>query len=116
MSQEIETDEYMTEIRTQVCTHCIDRPPDGPPCGPLGKRCGIEVNLPLLIDAVHAANSRSIDLYIEHFHNDVCTKCPNRPTSQCPCPLEYLLTLAVQAIETVDERRAARHPAPGTAG
>jgi len=45
-----------------------------------------------------------IDPYIDQFHEQVCTHCPNRPTNQCPCPLEYLLTLVVQAIETVDQR------------
>jgi hypothetical protein len=45
--------------------------------------------------------------YIERFHNDVCSHCANRPTSHCPCPLDHLLLLAVEAIETVDERRPA---------
>ena len=31
--------------------------------------------------------------------------CTNQPTSQCPCPLEYLFLLAVEAIETVNDRR-----------
>ena len=46
--------EYMDEIRKDVCSRCIERPPGGPPCAPLGKRCGIELNLPQLIDAIHA--------------------------------------------------------------
>jgi hypothetical protein len=44
--------------------------------------------------------------YIDHFHDDVCMHCANRGTEQCPCPLEFLLVLAVQAIEAVDQRRA----------
>jgi len=104
-----ELDEYMSAIREQVCTHCIERPPGGPPCAPLGKRCGIELNLEGLVDAVHRVHSDMIDPYIERFHDDVCTHCPNRPTNQCPCPLEYLLSLAVQAIEDVDQRRSQRN-------
>ena len=96
---------YMAEIREQVCARCIERPLGGPPCAPQGKRCGLELNLPQLVDAVQGVHSLRIDPYIDHFHEKVCTHCSNRPTDQCPCPLEYLLTLAVRAIETVDERR-----------
>ncbi len=113
MYENTEWEEYMLEIREQVCSHCIERPPGGPPCAPLGKQCGIEVNLPQLVNAVRGVQSMQIEPYIDHFHDQVCTECPNRPTNQCPCALEYLLTLAVQAIETVEQRRAQRdtcHP------
>ena len=99
--------EYMDEIREQVCSRCIERPPGGPPCAPLGKRCGVEINLPQIIEAVHAKYSRTMEPYTANFHDMVCTQCPNRTTEQCPRPMEYLLILAVQAIETVDERHAA---------
>lgn len=46
-----------------------------------------------------------MDPYIEAFHGDVCPQCANRGTNQCPCPLDCLLLLAVQAIEAVDDRR-----------
>ena len=98
--------EYLDEIRQHVCSRCIERPPGGPPCAPLGKRCGIELNLQRLVDAVHTVRSNSLDPYMVAFHDDVCTHCANEPTNQCPCPLKYLLLLAVEAIETVDERRA----------
>ena len=99
--------DYMEEIRKEVCSRCIERPPGGPPCAPLGKRCGVELNLPLIIDAVHATYSDNMEPYTANFHEMVCTQCPNRPTEQCPCPMEYLLILAVQAIEAVDERHQA---------
>jgi len=105
MNVEPDLQEYLEEVRNQVCSRCIERPPGGPPCAPLGKRCGIELNLKRLVDAVHTVHSDSVDPYIGVFHDEVCTNCTNRPTSQCPCPLEYLLLLAVEAIETVDERR-----------
>jgi hypothetical protein len=109
MYEGTEYEEYMAEIREQVCSRCIERPPDGPPCAPQGKRCGVEVNLPQLVDAVHAGRSVLMDPYIAHFHDEVCAHCENRPTDQCPCPLDYLLELAVEAIETVDARQSVVH-------
>jgi hypothetical protein len=105
MTAEPDFQEYLDEIRQQVCSRCIERPPGGPPCEPLGKRCGIEMNLQSLVKAVRSAHSTSMDSYIAVFHDDVCTRCTNRTTSQCPCPLDYLLLLAVEAIETVNERQ-----------
>lgn len=97
-------EEYMAEIRTQVCSHCVERPPGGPPCMPLGKRCGVELNLPQLVTSVHAETSDWMTPYVEHFHNDVCAHCEYKDQKGCPCALDYLLPLAVEAIETVDER------------
>jgi hypothetical protein len=115
MSTGAELEEYMAEIRSQVCSHCIERPPNAPPCAPVGKRCGIELHLAEIIEVCHRANGASIDPYIERFHDDVCSHCTNRPTSQCPCPLDYLLILAVQAIETVDQRRREANRCTGSA-
>lgn len=96
--------EYLAEFRTEVCSRCVERPMGGPPCAPLGKRCGLELNLERIIEAVHQVHSNNMEPYTQVFHDLVCTQCPNRPTEQCPCPMEYLLILAVQAIEAVDER------------
>ncbi len=104
MKTHIGFDEYMVAIRDQVCSRCIDRPPGGPPCLPLGKQCGIEVNLHLLIDAVHEVDSESMLPYESTFHHVVCEQCPVYTTSNCPCPLDPLLILAVQAIESVDDQ------------
>jgi hypothetical protein len=98
--------EYMAEIREHVCSRCYDRPPGGPPCAVHGKRCGIELHLEEIVQVAHAARSRAIDPYIERFHCDVCAHCSSRETSQCPCPLDPLLLLAIEAIEAVDERRS----------
>lgn len=104
MVEQAQLDEYMAEIREQVCSRCIDRPPGAPPCAPRGKRCGIELHLEEIVAVAHSARNRAMDPYIERFHEDVCLHCSNRPTSQCPCPLDPLLQLAIEAIETVDER------------
>ena len=95
---------YLTEIRAQVCRRCIERPPDAPPCAPKGKRCGIELHLQEIVDITHATVGRAIDPYMERFHEEVCSECANRATDQCPCPLDYLLLLAVEAIEATDRR------------
>ncbi|MBX3432792.1 MAG: hypothetical protein KF847_05695 [Pirellulales bacterium] len=104
MAPAISLDVYRDALRVQVCARCPERPPLGPPCEPLGKRCGIELHLEKLVEIVHAARSARIDPYIEGFHENICVSCPNSVTSQCPCPLEYLISLAVDAIEEVDRR------------
>lgn len=98
-------DEYLAEIRSEVCSHCIERPAGGPPCAPLGKRCGVELHLPEIVQVAHSARQQVMDPYIQRFHEDVCAHCTNRTSNQCPCPLDYLLLLAIQAIDAVDERR-----------
>ena len=100
-------EEYLKEVREQVCSRCVERPRGGPPCEPLGKRCGIEMHLPSYVRAVHEVESGSIGPYLASLNKCVCTNCPLLHSEVCPCPLEYLLVLTVQAIETVDQRRAA---------
>jgi hypothetical protein len=96
--------EYLDEIRKQVCSRCIERPPEGPPCAPQGKQCGIEMHLPELIDAVHEVRSDLIDKYLDNNRQRICEKCPLLHSSVCPCPMDYLAVLLVQAIEDVDRR------------
>ncbi len=111
MVAEPEIQEYLDEIRKQVCSRCVERPPGGPPCAPLGKECGIEMHLPQLIDAIHEVRSWSIRPYLEHNHEKICQSCRLLDTEVCPCPLHYLAVLTVEAVETVDERRRARQAA-----
>ena len=105
MFTQSELDEYLAEIRQQVCSRCVERPPGGPPCAPHGKRCGVELHLAELVDLAHATHSRAMDPYIEGFHRDICAHCAQLDTKHCPCALDSLLLLAIEAIETVDERR-----------
>lgn len=106
MRGESDIQEYRDEIRKQVCSHCIQRPPGGPPCAPLGMRCGLELHLADYLDAIHDVDSPHIEPYLENIHDRVCRDCEARHGCGCPCPLDYLLTLVVQAVETVDLRRA----------
>jgi hypothetical protein len=104
----LELEEYAEEARKQVCTHCVERAPFGPPCAPLGKVCGIERHLPQFLDAIHEVDSNLIEPYLDNIHRRVCSTCPRLGQDDCPCPLDYLLVLLVQAVETVDQRNSSR--------
>ena len=106
MATEAELQEYLGEIREQVCSRCVERPPGGPPCAPLGKQCGIELHLPELIDAIHRIDSGSIVPYLVTNRRLICEHCALHYHDGCPCPMDYLAVLLVQAVETVDARRA----------
>jgi hypothetical protein len=108
MLTESEIQEYLDEIRKQVCSRCVERPPGGPPCAPLGKECGIEMHLSQLIDSIHEINSDYISRYLVHNREKICQDCALLKTDVCPCPLHYLTVLIVEAVETVDEHRRAR--------
>jgi hypothetical protein len=105
---------YRRAIREQVCTRCIERPPAGPPCGPRGRRCAIELRLGALVESVHRVRSGVIDQHIKSFKECDRIDRPNRFEDQCPCSLDFLLVLAVQAIEDVDHSRAG-HNEPSVA-
>jgi hypothetical protein len=100
--------EYLNEIRREVCSRCVERPPGGPPCAPLGKQCGIEMHLPQLIDAIHDVHSASILPYLSNNREKICEHCPHLHSSICPCPMDYLSVLLVGAVEAVDQRRKER--------
>jgi hypothetical protein len=105
MVAESEIAEYLGEIRREVCSRCVEKPPGGPPCAPLGKMCGVEMHLRELIDRIHEVHSDSIVPYLLHNRRQICEHCPSLHTSICPCPMDYLSVLLVQAVETVDRRR-----------
>jgi len=116
-----ELEEYLQQIRQDVCTRCVERPPGGPPCGPLGKPCGVELHLARLVESVRRVHSPMITPYLEKNRSQVCPSCPYLHSEFCPCPMDSLAVLVVEAIETVDERhperRATDDPedAPGVA-
>jgi hypothetical protein len=96
--------EYQDEIRSRVCSRCVERLPHGPPCEPLGKRCAIETELKPFVDAIHEVESPIIEPYLQNIKRRVCSHCPESGGANCPCPLNYLLVLTVEAIEAVDIR------------
>src|SRR3954468_214284 len=96
MLSELELNEYREEIREQVCSRCVERPPGGPPCAPLGKQCGVEMHLPQLLDSIRAVDSQLIDPYLEHNRQHICEGCAFMNSGICPCPMDYLSVLLVQ--------------------
>jgi hypothetical protein len=64
--------------------------------------------LPQYIEAIHGAESPSIEPYLDNIHSQVCSHCFRRGGEGCPCPMDYLLVLLVESIETVDRRREER--------
>jgi hypothetical protein len=100
-------DEYRTVLREEVCSRCIERLPNTPPCGPIGKGCGIERHLEELVNLCRTTDSALIDPYIEKLHDLICPTCEDKDSPSCPCPLDYLLQLAVEAVEKVELRRTA---------
>jgi hypothetical protein len=110
-----EFDEYVSELRDSVCSRCIARPPGFPPCSPHGKGCGIERHVPQLVEICRTTDSVQMDPYIDQLHDTICKDCDYRDKPNCPCPLDYLLQLAVEAVERVEHRRANRN-LPSTTG
>jgi len=113
MVTETQLSEYLDEIREQVCSRCVERPPGGPPCAPVGKQCGVELHLPQIVDAIHEIRSDWIKPYLENNRQRICETCALHHSDICPCPMDYLAVLLVQAVETVDKRREeAMQPVP----
>jgi hypothetical protein len=108
MTPEANVQEYMDEIRKEVCSRCVERPPGGPPCTPLGKVCGVELHLPQLVEAVREVHSDWMGPYLDSTRQNVCQGCPHLHRDCCPCPMDTLSLLVVEAVETVDERRGRR--------
>jgi hypothetical protein len=62
------------------------------------------MHLPELIDEIHGVHSGSITPYLENNRKHICANCALYHSSICPCPMDYLSVLLVEAIEKVDER------------
>ncbi len=104
MIADTEREEYLAEIRREVCSHCKEKPEGGPPCTPLGKPCGVELYLPELIDAIHEVHDDAIEPYRQSKEKHVCSRCAYLHSSFCPCPLDYWFAPIIQAVEAVDKR------------
>jgi hypothetical protein len=113
MNAEADLQDYLEEIRQDVCDRCVERPEGGPPCAPLGKLCGVELHLPQLVAAVREVHSGWMAPYLDNNRKKVCDRCPYLRHDCCPCPMDSLALLIVQAIEAVDERRQRRQSGLG---
>lgn len=100
-----ELEPYLAELRARVCSRCIERPEGGPPCDVLGKICGIESHLEELVAEVRRTKSPLLEPYLERCRIKICAHCPQLGDHECcPCPMDYLGELVVEAIEAVDNR------------
>jgi hypothetical protein len=106
MVTDTERAEYLEEIRREACARCVEKPAGGPPCAPLGKACGIELHLDELVDSIHKVESIRINPYLDCNRDTICSKCAFLHSRFCPCPMDTLAVLLVEAVETADRRRA----------
>lgn len=104
MCSEAEIRKYLQEIHEEVCTRCSNKPAEGPPCEPFGKRCAVELDLPLILQAIHEADSPSVAIPVENIRRHLC----NQGQQGCSCPRDYVLMQVVQAVRAADERRRTR--------
>jgi hypothetical protein len=74
------------------------------------------MHLPEIIDSIHGVRSDSIGPYLETNRKRICEQCSFLHSSNCPCPMDYLAVLVVQAVEAVDRRREEQHHMIGCQG
>ena len=98
-------EDYETELKDEVCRRCVARLKGAPPCAPKGVGCGVERHVEKLVEICHAEDCVLIDPYLDRLHDEICRTCELRDTRNCPCPLEYLLPLAISVVESVDRQR-----------
>ena len=98
-------DEYVAEMGDQLWRRCDSRRSGAPLCEPLDVDCEVEQQLKQLLDICRAVDSPLIDPYMDRLRDEICEDCEYQNQPVCPCPLKYLLPLAVSAVETVELRR-----------
>ncbi len=103
----VSLDVYVREVRKQVCSRCTERPSGGPPCQPGGKVCGVENHLAELIEVLHTSSpGERTTSFLDQIRTRLCDPCPEQHSTTCPCPMDYLAAMVVEAIETVDRGEA----------
>jgi hypothetical protein len=94
--------EYLNEIREEACRHCAREIIDDPSSGPGNTPCGKELPLEQLLETITLPVSEE----------DSCADGSDREgpphADFCPCPKEKLAHLAVDAAETLEQRRRRR--------
>jgi hypothetical protein len=113
---EAEVENYLEEIRQTVCKSCGDWPAGGPPCGPLAKRCAVELDLPLILQAIRETDSPCMACPVENIRRYLCTQ--GKP--DCSCPHDYVLMLVIQAVrarmKAAEAKKTTGPAAPRLAG
>jgi hypothetical protein len=65
----------------------------------------VELHLPELIESIHQVHSMLVRPYVEQNRTEICSGCAFLHSSACPCPMDSLSMLVVEAVEAVDRRR-----------
>jgi hypothetical protein len=106
MNERMRYAEYLAEAREQVCGHCPERAPDRPPLGRRCRHCGVQLQLPRLVEAIQAADLAE---YGPAPGRDVvCARCVHLDCPTCPCPAGEQTGWVVRAVKDVDARREQR--------
>jgi hypothetical protein len=100
--------EYVTEFREQVCEACPERVPGQPPYRPACRRCGVELQLPQLVESIREAGGELSERDRAPDRKKVCARCACLDSARCPCPAGPLAALLLRAVRAVEERRAQR--------
>lgn len=114
MAEPDELEAYMAAIREEVCSQCRERLSGSLPCSSQSLVCGIEVHLSRLVEICHSTNSCLIGPYLDRMQVEICATCENQGAESCPCPMQQLLPLVVQTIESVDRHRNVDYGSSGT--
>ena len=100
--------EYLAEVRERVCSRCAERVPGHPPLTPACRRCGVELQLPQLVQSIHEAESELPEFGPLPDRRLVCARCICLDGGRCPCAAASWTDLLVQAVRAVDERHEQR--------
>jgi hypothetical protein len=94
---------YLAAVREQVCAQCPQRQPDRPPFTAVCRRCGVELQLPRIVESIR---DRALpEVGPTPPRGLVCARCDCLGGGNCPCAVAPLADRVVRAVRTVDERR-----------
>jgi hypothetical protein len=100
--------EHLAEVRERVCTRCPHRSPDGPPYCRECHGCGVELQLPAIVESIRDAGGELSEFDESPARSLVCARCHCLEGGCCPCPAAPLSPLLVRAVLAVEERREQR--------
>ena len=98
---------YLQAIKEKVCSHCIERGPNGECRISSDKVCTIESNYERIVSAVLSASSDRYEDYIGALRRNVCQDCGYGSPTSCDdrdhveCPLDRYYPMIVDAVELI---------------
>lgn len=98
---------YLAAIKEKVCSHCIERGPEGECRISPDKICTIESNYDRIVSAILSSTSERYEDYVGALRRNVCQDCSyGNPKScddrdQVECPLDRYYPLIVDAVEAI---------------